>query len=123
MKSVPNDIRQAFLGLLKEYPNIPQKAKELMGYEEKIIQPIHFAFIKKSIRIGLPDDTFAQRFPSVNAIIIYDYRGIDEDLETFLIKFNKYLRKLVESERSKYISVYTNHKIIIGKDSGFLEKQ
>ncbi|GAH78837.1 unnamed protein product [marine sediment metagenome] len=123
MKSVPNDIRQAFLGLLKEYPNIPQKAKVLMGYEEKIIQPIHFALIKKLIRIGLPDDTFALRFHSVNAIIIYDYRGIDEDLESFLIKFNKYLRKLVESKRLKYISAYTNYKIIIGKDSGFLEKQ
>lgn len=116
-RSVPNDVRRAFMGLEKGTPKIPQKVREECKYDREILFPIHFSLIKKPIKIDLPGERrYKIRNTAVGAIILYEYLGLPKDYKSCCIKFNEFLKGSMGKKEPKYFSSFTDIKLILGFD-------
>lgn len=117
-KGVPNDIRRSFMGLDWAKPNIPNKLKDLLKTDDDIIYPIHFALIKKPIKMDLPETKkgYSVRNAAVGAMVLYEYLGLFQELGRFVDIFDKFIKDLITNEKNKHFSACKDYKIIIGKD-------
>jgi len=110
-KTISNDIRRAFLGLERSSPNIPKKIQEIVGSTHQPINPIHFALLKKPIKIGT-----RFRNPAVGAVIIYEYIGLSQDFDSFIKLFHTYLKDFFRNKKQYYLKNCSSFKLIIGKN-------
>jgi len=110
-RTVSNDIRRAFLGLDRSSPNIPKEIQEIVGSTHQPINPMHFALIKKPIKLGT-----RFRNPAVGAVIIYEYTGLSQDFDIFIKNFKNYLVKLFTNKQQYYLKNCSSYKLIIGKN-------
>jgi hypothetical protein len=120
-----NDFREAFLGLSPpEYPNargspnIPKTIRELFKYEREIIYPIHWALIKKPVKVDMPDkkDNYIIRNTAVGAIILYEYLGLLEDYRKCCLELEKFITKKKTDGKPVHFKSLKDFKIIIGYD-------
>lgn len=123
-RNIPSDLRQAFLGIgppkypkNRGNPNFPIKIKERCGYEREIIFPIHWALIKKPIKIDLGDGNYRSRNTAVGAIIVYKYLGLSKDFKKCCIEIEKLIREKKDKKKPAYFAPITDDiKIIVGYD-------
>ena len=132
-KNIPSDLRQAFLGIgPPKYPKnrgnplFPTVIKERCNYEREIIFPIHWALIKKPIRMYYGDESqkdeknkkyYRWRNTAVGAIILYKYLGLLKDYKTCCEEIEKLIREKQKAGIPKYFAPITDDiKIIVGYD-------
>ncbi len=121
-RSIVNDIREAFMGIVppkypegRGSPNISKKIRDMCKIDKDIIDPIHFSLIKKPEKIvNAEGRTYTIRNTAVGAMILYEYLGLAKDLRRFLNIFDEYLKRLIESKKPQFFSYITNYDIIIG---------
>ena len=115
-RTVSNEIRRAFLGLEKSSPNIPKKIQELVNSKHQLINPIHFALLKKPEKIKISENKYGFRNPAVGAVIIYEYLGLSQDYDMFIKHFHNYLENLFKNKEQYYLKNCSSYKLIIGKN-------
>lgn len=117
-KGIPNDIRRSFMGLDWAKPNIPNKIKEAIKSEDDIIYPVHFALIKKPIKMDLPETKkgYSIRNTAVGAMVLYEYLGLFQELGKLVDCFDNFINDLISNEKNKHFSACKNYTIIIGRD-------
>lgn len=115
-KNVPNEFREAFLGIGRGNPNFPKKIQELIEYKREVLYPIHFSLIKKPKNIKLAENKFIKRNTATGAMMLYKYLGLTQDTGKLLKVLNDFIKKLIESKHPKHFATVIDYKIVIGKD-------
>ena len=116
-KFLPNNIREAFLGLEKGNPKVPKIMKEVCKYEREILFPIHFSLIKKPVKAEISSKkNYTIRNTAVGAMILYEFLGLFEDFKRCCIEFDKFLKEKLDRKNPDYFRFITDIKILLGYD-------
>lgn len=120
-RNIPNDLREAFLGIGppkgRGTPNVPQKVKENSKYDRDIIYPLHFSLIKKPITIDIPGKrSYKTRNTAVGAIILYEFLGLLKDYQRCCTELEKLIKEKIKNKKPAHFAAITDVKIIIGFD-------
>jgi len=115
-RTVSNEIRRAFLGLKRSSPNIPKNIQEIVNSTHPLLNPVHFALLKKPEKIKITETKYKLKNPAVGAVIIYEYIGLSQDFETFIKFLNNYLKDLFKEKQQYYLKNCSSYKLIIGKN-------
>jgi len=120
-KNIPNEIREAFMGIYPpKHPKgrgspILRDINKLCNPNEEVIFPIHFSLIKKPVVINLPGvREYKLKNTAVGAIILYEYIGILDDYKSCCLKIYDFLKK--KKDKPKWYLEITSIKLIIGYD-------
>lgn len=120
-KNIPNDLREAFLGIGppkgRGSPNVPKKVREMSKYDREILYPIHFSLIKKPVTIDIPGRrSYKTRNTAVGAIILYEYLGLLKDFQRCCIELEKLIKEKIKNKKPTHFAPITDFKLIIGYD-------
>lgn len=126
-RNIPNDLREAFLGIVppkgRGTPNVPRKVKEMCKYGREILYPIHFSLIKKPITIDIPGKrSYRTRNTAVGSIILYEYLGLLKDYKRCCIELEKLIKEKIKSKKPAHFAPITNVKLIVGYDLNDVSK-
>jgi len=120
-KNIPNEVREAFLGIYPpKHPKgrrspILRDLNNLCNPNEEVLYPIYFSLIKKPVKIDLPGDReYKLKNTAVGTIILYEYIGLLDDYKDCCLKIAEFLE--IKSEKPKWYSEITSIKLIIGYD-------
>lgn len=120
-KNIPNEVREAFMGLYApKHPSgrgspILRDINNLCNPNEEVLYPIHFSLIKKPVRIDLPGvREYKLKNTAVGAIILYEYIGFLNAYKDCCLKIADFLEKKIE--KPKWYLEITSIKLIIGYD-------